>query len=284
TNTLRSLPVTVAGLSGVVAIATGSVFACALRADGLVFCWGHNSDGQLGDGSTGDRPTAAAVHNLTNAVAITAGGSHACAVLADGTARCWGNNTDGQLGINSNAFSPLPVPVQVFVTLFFNGRAITTLVNLQTVVSMAGGNRHTCALTANGQPYCWGHNVGAIGDGTTINRLTATAVPSFSFNVEPNVEMQGQGHVALVSALANCVAGAQVKLSVTLTQGSVAGTGYAVGKCTGGLEVYPVTVPASGPAAFQTGPAVAQAAAIIIEQGQAVDTQEWSRNVTLAIK
>jgi alpha-tubulin suppressor-like RCC1 family protein len=38
-------------LSGVVRITTGYAFACALRTDGRVWCWGYNGNGELGDGT-----------------------------------------------------------------------------------------------------------------------------------------------------------------------------------------------------------------------------------------
>jgi adhesin/invasin len=43
--------------------------------------------------------------------------------------------------------------------------------------SVAGGNDHTCALTIDGIPYCWGQNAaGGLGDGSTSQRLSPVAV------------------------------------------------------------------------------------------------------------
>src|SRR5262245_7977657 len=51
TRTYRLTPVDVAGLSsGVVQIAAGHGYTCALAADGAVKCWGSNHFGQLGVG------------------------------------------------------------------------------------------------------------------------------------------------------------------------------------------------------------------------------------------
>jgi alpha-tubulin suppressor-like RCC1 family protein len=87
-------------LSGMKAIAGGSAHCLALKADGTVWAWGWNSNGQLGDGSTSDRSTAAAVKGgkklgtfLKNVKAIAAGGTatilqpsggHTLALVAQG--------------------------------------------------------------------------------------------------------------------------------------------------------------------------------------------------------
>ena len=49
-------PVSVAGLEDATAIALGSAFGCAIRVSGELWCWGHNDEGQLGDGTLVDRP------------------------------------------------------------------------------------------------------------------------------------------------------------------------------------------------------------------------------------
>jgi len=54
-----------------------------------------------------------------------------------------------------------------------------------------------------------------------------------------------------------------------------------VGECTGGIEHYPVTVPAQGRNPFIEGPAAVEAEARILERGFVVDTQEWTREVEI---
>jgi alpha-tubulin suppressor-like RCC1 family protein len=163
TTTDAKVPVTVTGLTDAVAITNGAWnHACALRSNGQVACWGHNSYGQLGNGTSGTSSTTPVpVAGLTDAVAITAGSDHACALRSDGHAACWGRNFDGQLGDGTTADSNVPVPVA----------------GLDDAVAIIAGYERTCAIRANGQAVCWGSNwQGELGDGTTADSSTPVPV------------------------------------------------------------------------------------------------------------
>ena len=86
--------------------------ACALTSAGGVQCWGDNSQGQLGDGTTTPRESPVAVSGLTaGVVAVGVGAWHTCALLASGVVECWGANVDGELGSGSQQLRLVPTPV-----------------------------------------------------------------------------------------------------------------------------------------------------------------------------
>jgi alpha-tubulin suppressor-like RCC1 family protein len=94
----RLVPSAVAGLRPARALALGGEHTCALTLDGAVYCWGTNTSGQLGDGSTTGRNSPTRVEGLDRVMGITAGTAHTCALVDDGTVRCWGATLYGQTG------------------------------------------------------------------------------------------------------------------------------------------------------------------------------------------
>src|SRR5205823_1820096 len=125
------------------AIAAGGFHSCAVLANGTAQCWGQNSAGQLGNGTTSldATPTPVVVSGLTNAVAITGGYYHSCALLANGRAKCWGYGFHGELGDGtghncSTHVCSSSTPVLVF--------------GMTNAVAIAAGAYHACAALADG--------------------------------------------------------------------------------------------------------------------------------------
>src|SRR5688500_16966282 len=59
-------------------VSAGWHYACALRMDGMIACWGHNMFGR-------------ATPPPGEFVTLTSGGYTNCALKADGTLACWGD-------------------------------------------------------------------------------------------------------------------------------------------------------------------------------------------------
>lgn len=126
TSGSKPTAVPVAGIDDAIALALGGNFSCALRATGVVQCWGGGTEGQLGDGKATDTPLPVTVATLTNVTAIGAGDRHACAVHDGGKVSCWGSNLGpttsgtstrkptGQLGDATITIAKTPIAVPGF--------------------------------------------------------------------------------------------------------------------------------------------------------------------------
>ncbi|RIJ71375.1 hypothetical protein D1871_14340 [Nakamurella silvestris] len=137
-------------------VSAGAYNTCAI-AEGSLYCWGTDVNGELGNGTTDAAPTTSpllvgpplAGKFVTE---VSVGKNHVCAV-ADGAAYCWGNNFYGQLGDTTHA--DRTTPTAVYTGGYLAGRTVTAI---------AAGSRHTCAL-ADGLAFCWGRNgSGALGN------------------------------------------------------------------------------------------------------------------------
>ena len=165
-----STPVLAAGfttLNGTLAqpIGTGgNGVSCGIANNSVLNCWGYNSRGQLGRGTSGAATSSASAApvckvnivncsgvgnelNLTTSFGI---GEFASCAVADDDVYCWGTNNHGQLGDGSfdNRFFAQPIALAVDAE------------------QVAVGGFHACAVLTDGSVRCWGwNNDGQLGDG-----------------------------------------------------------------------------------------------------------------------
>ena len=190
-----------AAFTGFSQVAAGVEFTCAMKTDGTVWCWGVNTNGQLGDGTTTNRTRPVQVVGISDATQIVAfsgkacalksdttvacwgGGStsvsvvagltgvtqiaakfqHICARLSDSTARCWGWNVLYQLGNGSTTDSAVPV----------------TPSGLSGVEEVSAGVFNSCARLSDRTMRCWGAgNNGGLGNGTTTYSTNTKTSPT----------------------------------------------------------------------------------------------------------
>ena len=126
-----------------------------------LMCWGRNSEGQLGRGSTTSQFVSLGTGRT--AVSVSTGNLHTCAILDDGSLKCWGSNNEGQLGIGSTSNQNTPQSVSLGA-----GR---------TAVSVSAGDKHTCAVLDDGSLKCWGSgDSGQLGNGSWNDETTPTQI------------------------------------------------------------------------------------------------------------
>jgi len=146
-------------------ITVGTTFVCALSNTGADYCWGENSNGQLGNPDTANN-FLVAVAVMSQATMIAAGYNHSC-LLRNGKAYCWGDDTYGELGNNTTTTTPQSTPVAVYT-----GGVLSGL----TLIQISAGQDWTCALASTGNAYCWGNNSIAVsGDQIALGNNTSTA-------------------------------------------------------------------------------------------------------------
>ncbi|HIA02046.1 MAG TPA: hypothetical protein EYN66_09065, partial [Myxococcales bacterium] len=82
-------------------IAAGQQHTCGIKADGSLWCWGQNKEGQLGVGNLDDSSIPIRVGHDQDWATVSLGleSDHlSCASKVDGRIFCWGSNLNGQLG------------------------------------------------------------------------------------------------------------------------------------------------------------------------------------------
>ena len=155
-----------------ISLSAGGTSACAVGVSGAVYCWGHGSAGQLGNGHYLNQNTPVQVVGISNAIQVAVGGvqgdGQACAVTSSHDAYCWGFNNSGQLGDGNTSNIALPIRIKLPQNIGF-------------VKAVAGGT-FTCFIGTDSHVYCTGDNTaGEIGIGSAAaSVLMPTLVPNLN--------------------------------------------------------------------------------------------------------
>lgn len=194
---------------GITSLAAGSQFSCAILTGGKLVCWGDNSYGQLGNGTTkpSDVPVTVFTSGVTN-VAINK--NTACAVSLS-SLYCWGENINSH--IVGAADGPVVAPTKNssltnVTAVAMNGTAVCAVYNsgkvacwgkgdhgqlgsnstndsaspvnvnsINNATSVTMGTNHACVFTADAKIKCWGANAsGQVGSNSTTDQLTPVTV------------------------------------------------------------------------------------------------------------
>lgn len=151
-------------------LTAGSGHFCVIANDWL-YCWGNNTNGRLGDGTTTARLTPTAIVNGTipggsDITDVAAGGNHTCALASDGVVYCWGYGANGQLGRGNTTSSTSPVSI-----------VAGAIPGGTTVSRVVSGGTNSCVLMSNSWVYCWGTGSnGELGNGSTSQSNSPVAL------------------------------------------------------------------------------------------------------------
>ena len=137
--------------------AAGYTHSLALTHDEVLWAWGYNSHGQLGDSTNVNRDTPVMI--MGSVAYITAGEAHSMAIKTDGSLWAWGDNRFGQLGDNTTDNRNIPVRI------------------MESAKTASAGSFHSLALDTYGNVWAWGRNHWEEhGNGTAQTHLVPTIV------------------------------------------------------------------------------------------------------------
>jgi alpha-tubulin suppressor-like RCC1 family protein len=192
-TTMIGLSADIGGVTDAVELAGGESHACVRRRDDTVACWGTNSQGELGNGTTVTSSVAVAVVGLSDVVQVSAGSGVSCAVVRSGLAYCWGDDSQGALGNGDATRTDISHPVAV--------------AGITDAVEIAVGARNVCVRRQHGNVTCWGGTLGGFGDGVSSTTRSAPGADVADLPLAEHIDASESHSCAVASGSVLCWGG-----------------------------------------------------------------------------
>jgi len=199
--------------TSIITLAAGSEHTCVIKSDHSLWCWGNNSEGEIGDGTKEMRTSPVRVGEDNDWTKIALGLQYSCATKLDHSLWCWGDNSETQLGdatldeifvptqidlghdvesLNLASQTQTTCEIDTLNTLYcwgqnFWGQAGSDTYDTPVAPAQVGeegewssvtvGALHGCAIKLNGTLWCWGANyLGQLGNGTYVGTIAPLAI------------------------------------------------------------------------------------------------------------
>jgi alpha-tubulin suppressor-like RCC1 family protein/endonuclease/exonuclease/phosphatase family metal-dependent hydrolase len=142
TSRQHAAPHRVGSASNWTSVSAAGWHSCAINVSGTAYCWGHNTFGEVGDGTIALRTVPTKVMGGQTWLQLSTAWAQTCGITQTGRLLCWGFNRQGQLGDGTLTNHADPRPVD----------------SAQSWTSVTTGDGSTCAIAADGRLWCWGDN------------------------------------------------------------------------------------------------------------------------------
>lgn len=164
---------------------------CAREKSGQIWCWGANTYGQMGAGTTSAGEVAPVAANQASmglgVTEMSVGQTHTCAISAAAEAWCWGAGNAGRLGTGKKAQELTPAKV------------VQTTGMTAPIARISAGTTSSCAVDVEGVAWCWGRgDNGRLGDGRIVSVLVPVRVDATEMGPVQDISM-GNSHACAVS-------------------------------------------------------------------------------------
>ena len=174
----------------------GNNHSAALTSSGKLYTWGHNINGQLGNGTTSHSTTPVEITSQFSEtpVKVSLGTNYSATITNSGRLFIWGNLATS--GKNTRQSTPVLINYQITIHNTFSFADNISAIEL--------GYYHSAIITNEGELFTWGRNeYGQLGDGTLVNQMLPVNITGkFSFTTDEKIisVALGYNHSAVLTS------------------------------------------------------------------------------------